>query len=175
MNDAPDPISAPLEYQRFLLAALGDDDPADAQASTPARIRDLVERAGDLLRVRPEAAEWSALECVAHIVDAEIVMSARYRFVVAQDEPPLIGYDQDLWVDRLGGNEAYLDTLLACFDGLRRANVAMWRAGGEAAGARVGLHSERGPESYDLAFKMIGGHDRVHLAQADRALASVTG
>ena len=175
MNDSPDPISAPLEYQRFLLAALGSDDPADAQASTPARIRDLVERAGDLLRIRPEPAEWSALECIAHVVDAEIVMSGRYRFVVAQDDPPLIGYDQDLWVDRLAGNEADLDTLLACFDGLRRANVAMWRASSDDERARVGLHSERGPESYDLAFRMIGGHDRVHLAQADRALASVSG
>jgi hypothetical protein len=173
MNDSPDPISSPLEYQRFLLAALGDDDPADAQAATPARIRDLVERAGDLLRVRPEPAEWSALECIAHIVDAEIVMSARYRFVVAHDDPPLIGYDQDLWVDRLGGNDVDLEILLACFDGLRRANVAMWRASGDDERARVGLHSERGPESYDLAFRMVGGHDRVHLAQADRALASV--
>jgi hypothetical protein len=172
---SPDPIAEAAAYQRHLLDALGDDDPAAAQASTPGRIRDLVAAAGDQVTVRPEPAEWSVLECIDHVADAELVYSGRYRWILAHDRPELIGYDQDLWVDRLGGNEADLDTLLACFDGLRRANVAMWRAGGEAERARVGLHSERGPESYDLAFKMIGGHDRVHLAQADRALASVTG
>jgi hypothetical protein len=34
----------------------------------------------------------------------------------------------------------------------------------------VGLHAERGPESFDLLFRMIAGHDRFHLAQARRAL-----
>jgi hypothetical protein len=37
----------------------------------------------------------------------------------------------------------------------------------------VGLHSERGPESFDLMFRMLGGHDRVHLAQAHRAIEAV--
>ena len=31
--------------------------------------------------------------------------SARYRWILAHDEPPLTGYDQDLWVDRLHHNE----------------------------------------------------------------------
>jgi hypothetical protein len=35
------------------------------------------------------------------------------------------------------------------------------------------MHQERGPESYDLAFRMIAGHDRLHVAQAERALAEV--
>jgi hypothetical protein len=38
---------------------------------------------------------------------------------------------------------------------------------------RVGLHSERGPESLDLSFRLIAGHDRFHLAQARRALDAV--
>ncbi len=172
---SPDPVAEPQMYQRFLLDALGDDDPGVAQASTPARIRALVVEAGDLLRVRPEPREWSVLECIAHVVDAEIVMSGRYRFVVAHDEPPLIGYDQDLWVDNLSRNEDDADVLIACFEGLRRANVEMWRRSTEKERARVGIHSERGPESYDLAFRMIGGHDRIHLGQADRALAAVRG
>jgi hypothetical protein len=35
------------------------------------------------------------------------------------------------------------------------------------------MHAERGPETYDLSFRMIAGHDRFHLAQARRALAAV--
>ncbi len=49
----------------------------------------------------PAPGEWSVLGCLAHAVDAEIVMSGRVRWILAQDDPPLLGYDQDLWVQRL--------------------------------------------------------------------------
>jgi hypothetical protein len=39
--------------------------------------------------------------------------------------------------------------------------------------ARVGIHRERGRESFDLSFRMLAGHDRVHMAQARAALETV--
>ena len=92
----PDPVSDAAGYQQMLLAALGHDDPAVAASETPANIRSLLAGSGEHLRTRPEPREWSALLCLAHIVDAEIVMSGRYRWVLAHDEPELIGYDQEL-------------------------------------------------------------------------------
>ena len=59
-------------------------------------------------------------------------------------------------------------------EALRRANLALWARSTEEERARFGVHSERGPESYDLTFTMIAGHDRFHLDQARRALAAVT-
>ena len=35
------------------------------------------------------------------------------------------------------------------------------------------MHAERGPESSDLTFRMIAGHDRFHVAQARRALDAI--
>ena len=102
-------------------------------------------------------------------------MAARYRFVLAQDEPELVGYDQDLWVDGLHTDADEPDALLRIFEPLRASNVALWRASSEADRARVGIHRERGPESFDLMFRMLAGHDRVHLAQARRALAAAKG
>ena len=167
---APGPIAEARAYQEFLLAALGDDDPADAAAETPANIRALIAEAGELLRVRPEPREWSALLCLAHIFDAEVVMSGRYRWVLAHDRPELIGYDQDLWVDGLHTDDDDPFRLLAQFEALRTANIELWRGTSDADRQRVGQHRERGEESYDLMFRMLGGHDRVHLAQARRAL-----
>jgi hypothetical protein len=157
-------------YQELLLAALGDDDPAEAAAETPGNIRALIADAGEHLRVRPEPREWSALLCLGHIADAEVVMSGRYRWVLAHDRPELIGYDQDLWVDGLHTDDDDPIELLAQFEVLRTANIVLWRGASEADRQRVGLHRERGQESYDLMFRMLGGHDRVHLAQARRAL-----
>jgi hypothetical protein len=170
---SPDPVREAQAYQRSLLDALGDDDPAVAQATTPDRIRRLIAHAGADIRTRPAPREWSVLECIGHVTDAETVMSARYRWVLAHDEPELIGYDQDLWVDGLRHNADDPAELLAVFEALRSANLALWRRSSTEQRARVGVHRERGRESFDLMFRLLGGHDRVHLDQADRALAAV--
>lgn len=173
MQTPPDPIAQAAAYQRMLLAALGDDDPADVQSHGPADARALVAQAGADLRTRPAPREWSVLLCLAHLADAEIVMTGRYRWVLAHDQPELIGYDQDLWVDNLHGDDDDPEDLLGQYSGLRAANVSLWRSASTADRARVGLHRERGPESFDLMFRMLAGHDRVHLAQARRALEAV--
>ncbi len=172
---SPDPIEDPKGYQNHLLGLLGDDDPAAVQARTPAALRQLAAEAGPHLGLRPEPQGWSAFECMAHITDAEIVMSGRYRFVLAHEEPPLIGYDQDLWVDRLHSDDDGLDALLDLFDALRLANVTLWQRTRGEERQRMGIHAERGPESYDLSFRMIAGHDRFHIAQAGRALEALRG
>jgi hypothetical protein len=170
----PDRIRQATAYQRTLLDALGDDDPAEAQASTPAAMRALIADAGPRLLVRPEPREWSALLCLAHIADAELVMAARYRWALAHDEPELIGYDQDLWVDRLHGDDDP-EALVDGFERLRDMNLDLWRRSTAEQRQRLARHRERGPESYDLMFRMIAGHDRVHLAQARRAIEAAAG
>jgi DinB superfamily len=173
---SPDPISEPKAYQDHLLGLLGDDDPAEAQAGAVEVWRSLVSRAGGSLAIRPEPSEWSVVECLAHAVDAEVVTAARYRWILAHDEPPLIGYDQDLWVDRLhAGRHEDPGALLELLDALRRANLALWAAASEEDRRRVGVHAERGPESFELLFRMLAGHDRFHAAQAERALGAIGG
>jgi len=39
--------------------------------------------------------------------------------------------------------------------------------------ARYGLHRERGPESYEMTFRLIAGHDWFHIDQAQAALATL--
>ena len=170
---SPDPVSEAAAYQASLLAALGDDDPSEAQATTPAAIRQLLAEAGPDLRTSPEPGEWSVLECLGHLVDGELVVSARYRWIVADDTPDIVGYDQAEWVDRLRHRDDDPAELVALFEALRRANLSLWARFGATHGTRIGMHRERGPESYDLTFRLAAGHDRVHLAQARRALTAV--
>ena len=70
------------------------------------------------------------IECLAHAVDAEVVMSARYRWILAHDEPPLIGYDQDLWVDTTPrrASTRIRRSSFSSSEPLRVANVALWDA-----------------------------------------------
>jgi hypothetical protein len=165
-----DPVATPDAYRQSLLAALGDDDPSDVLAAGPAAVLALVADAGVLLRVRPEPGEWSVAECLAHLADAELIVSARYRWIVAEDEPEIVGYDQALWVSVLGQIDDDPETMIAVFEALRRWNLELWASRPVADRERSGRHRERGPESFGLTYRLAAGHDRVHLAQARRTL-----
>ena len=172
-SDRIDPVRTPSAYQQQLLAALGDDDPAHVQERTATELRMLLAAAGDRLRARPAPGEWSVLELIGHIQDAELVCSARYRWILAHDEPTLLGYDQDRWVARLRHNDDDPGELLRVFEALREANVALWTRTPVSERGRIGMHAERGPESYELSFRLIAGHDRLHIDQARRTLDAV--
>jgi hypothetical protein len=160
-------------YRQPVLDALGTDAPDEVQAAEFDRWRDLVERAGGDLRTRPAPDEWSVIECLGHMTDSELVTAARYRWVLAEDEPALQGWNQAAWATRLAHVDDDPTTLLEMFAALRRANRDLWRRTPPADRERIGMHAERGPESYGLLFRLQAGHGRVHLAQAERALAAV--
>lgn len=169
----PDPVSDAAAYQRLLLGLLGHDDPYAVQAGTPDALRLLVHEAGSDLRTRPAPTEWSVVELIGHITDAELVSSGRYRWILAHDTPAIPGYDQDLWAERLRHREAEAADVIALFDALRTANLGLWRRTPVEERSRYGVHAERGPESYELTFRLMAGHDRFHVEQARRTLAQV--
>src|SRR2546423_15113789 len=101
---SPDPVAEGRAYQQLLLTLLGEDDPAAVQQGTEAALRSVLRDAGPELRRRPAPTEWSVMELLGHLADAEIAMPGRYRWTVSQDQPPLLGYAQDQWVPRLRHN-----------------------------------------------------------------------
>ena len=172
-TDTVDPVAQLGAYQASLLNRLGDRDPAEVQAATPAEVRRLVADAGPDLRERPAPGEWSVLELIGHMADAELVVGGRYRWILAHDRPAIVPYDQDLWAERLRHNEADPEELIAPFEAMRAANLALWRRIPVAERARYGVHEERGPESYDLSFRLLAGHDLFHVDQARQTLDAV--
>ncbi len=114
---SPDPVAQAAAYQASLLAELGDDDPAEVQAATPAAMRSLLAEAGPDVRTRPEPGEWSVLECLGHLTDGELVVSGRYRWIIAEETPRIVGYDQALWVDHLRHRDDDPDGLIAAVRG----------------------------------------------------------
>ena len=95
--------------------------------------------------------------------------------VLAQDRPTLIGYDQDLWSDRLRYSEVDARAALEQFTVLRRVNLHLWRGLTPSDLARVGKHTERGDESLEHMRRLYAAHDLLHLRQLDRIRRTVGG
>jgi hypothetical protein len=163
-------------YRQMLFDLVGEDDPAEVQAETPALLRERVARAtqAGVLRARPEPTEWSVAGLVGHLLDGEIFGSARYRWILGHDRPALEGYDQDLVANASDHEASDAETLVNAWEGLRRANLALWARSTPEQRAREGVHMERGPSTFEVLFREIAGHDRFHLAQIDRTLLAVT-
>jgi hypothetical protein len=164
----PDGSLHPTESQ--LLGELGDIDPAESQAVTLAAWDELIHVSGWLMKVRSAPDEWSALDVLAHLAAVELTNGLRYRAMLVEDCPALVSYEVDDWLPMLRAEDVDVGRLQALFRGLRQANLDFWAHLDAAGRARVGIHPECGPETIELRFRMLAGHDRTHLDQARRAV-----
>lgn len=166
-----DPVADPQGYQSELLALLGGRDPLAVLAATPQTFRERTSGlSGELLDRRPVPGEWSVAQLLGHLWDGEIAYSFRARLILAQDTPPLVGYDQDAWANLPHPPFA---ELLNAFAALRSANLVLIRQTPEALWDRTGHHEERGPMSFRLLTETMAGHDRAHLRQLEQTVAAV--
>jgi hypothetical protein len=110
-----------------------------------------------------------------HLADSELVWAYRLRITLAQDRPPLTGYDQDAWASRLHYADAVPQQSLEFFTIVRRANLALLAAAPAEDWQRVGMHAERGTQTVEHMVRLCAGHDLLHINQVARIRAAVTG
>jgi hypothetical protein len=161
------PAASP--YVARVLGRLGDRDPFQVQEALAGSLRAAAAGLDDAELRRPEApGKWSVIQVVQHLADTEMVYGYRLRLVLAHDNPDIQGVDQDAWAARLRYHDAGLEDALAQLAALRAANLRLAASLDEEEWERTGLHSERGPESARLLFRLAAGHDLVHLDQIAR-------
>ena len=172
-NPASNAAAAAPAYVRALLDLLGPREPLEV---LPELVPWLESRLHDVPAARlrrPEApGKWSAVEVLQHLADTEMVYGVRGRLVLSELEPPIQGFDQDRWATLFHYGEIDTAPAMAQLSALRAANLGIWRSLGPAELARVGLHSERGPESLDLMLRLMAAHDLVHRRQIERILSA---
>ena len=159
-------METPLQYKARILALMEGKEPIAVQADTYRRVAALVHEASpDALRTRPAVDRWSVAEILAHLAEAEIVSTWRYRQMLEHNGCSLPGYAQDLWASL--GQYASRDPResLESFRLLRESNLRMFERLTPEQWQFHGVHAERGPMTVlDLATQ-IAGHDLNHVAQ----------
>jgi hypothetical protein len=161
-------------YTAAILDLLGDRNPIDVLPGTEAALRSAVKGLSPKqLATREAPRKWSIAQVLQHLADSDLVWGWRLRMVLSHDRPPITGYDQDLWADRLDYEHADAEQALRDFGVLRASNVRLVRRATPVDLDRIGVHAERGEESIRHMMKLYAGHDLLHLRQIERIRATL--
>jgi hypothetical protein len=107
--------------------------------------------------------KWSARKLLTHLVHAEMIFSERIRFALTKPDFVVVPFDQDEWMKVESGIDAA--SALAAYLGLRRMNLAFFRALRPEQRRRQFKHPERGVIDVEWILVALAGHDRHHLPQ----------
>jgi uncharacterized damage-inducible protein DinB len=106
---------------------------------------------------------WSIAQLVAHLLDADLVIADRMKRVIAEDEPVLLAFDQNRWIDRLDSQAMPVEEAVSLFAAHRHWMTRILRKCSDADFTRVGLHSEAGRKSLADLVTTAVGHVDHHL------------
>jgi len=160
-----------MQYKSRILGLMEGKDPVAVQRGTAQQLADLVDGIpAEKLRERPASGKWSVASILAHLAEAEVSSTWRYRQMIERDGTPLPGFDQDLWESLGQYSSRDPKESLQLFRLLRQANLQMFDKLTPDEWQRHGIHAERGQMSVrDLAVQ-IAGHDINHVAQIQTIL-----
>lgn len=98
-----------------------------------------------VIRHRPAAGEWSAIEVLGHMIDKMFHWSRRVERIAREEQPTLPGYDQDAEVREHGYQQADPAALCAELQQHCERFATLVAALPSSALQRQGIHGEYGP------------------------------
>lgn len=122
----------------------------------------------ELLRLPAAPGEWSALECLQHLVDTErLVFPLRVNYLLAEQDFPAFDPDSQGSPPIAAQSPAALAAELAR---LRTASLAIFDTVTSADLEKRARHQELGLVTLSELLHEWAGHDLMHTVQAERAL-----
>jgi hypothetical protein len=116
------------------------------------------------LDARPAPGKWSAREIVHHLADSEMTAAIRLRLLLAEENPRIVGYDQDEFARRLHYDRP-IEASLEVLKSVRRSTGEILERMSEAEWARIGTHTEHGRYSVGRWLRIYAGHAHSHADQ----------
>lgn len=120
----------------------------------------------DLLCVPDPAAnvgKWSIQQVVIHCMDSELVSIDRLKRMVAEDNPTLLGYDENKFVASLFYDEQPAEDAVAMIALARKTFARVLRKLPPDAFERPGTHNERGRVAVGSYLQAVVEHLDHHV------------
>lgn len=136
-------------------------------STTPARWLSLAENLSlDLLARPPAPGEWSALECLYHLLDTENIFPVRVHALLTGQ--PIVAFDPD--TEGTKSTDQAPQQLAQKFVSMRRASLKELERVTLQDLSRTAHHSELGTVTLGELLHEWAAHDLTHTIQAERAL-----
>ena len=114
---------------------------------------------------RPGPGKWSSREIVHHLADSEMTAAVRLRLLLAIDNPPIYGYNQDEFASRLFYDRPIAASLDA-FKAARLSTAEILKCMSDGDWQRPGAHSEhKGNYTPERWLEIYGPHAHRHAEQ----------
>jgi DinB family protein len=138
-------------------------------ANGPLRLRSALARVPDAaVKWRPGPGRWSAHEIVCHCADSELNAAARLRYLVAEKDPVVLGYDQDNWARLFDYHTHPLEPALATVESVRANTVPVLRRLTGEQWSREGRHTQSGRYTVLDWLRIYSDHVENHSRQIER-------
>jgi uncharacterized damage-inducible protein DinB len=121
----------------------------------------------DLLNRRPGAGQWSATECLIHLLDTEQIFPVRVQALLAGQAIPAFDPDAQGTKHSASSPEHLADE----FARLRQSSLAALERVTTRDLNRAGEHSELGSVTLSELLHEWAAHDLNHTIQAEKAIA----
>ncbi|MDR9506019.1 DinB family protein [Brevibacillus agri] len=120
------------------------------------------------LRFQPAPDKWSIHQILIHVTDSEILSTHRLRKVLAEEEPLLLSFNQEAWVDHLGYERLDREQHMLLFQMLRASMLPLLENLTSAQLERVGQYPDGARFTFKELLEYRVQHVRDHLAQIAR-------
>ncbi len=145
----------------------------ETYADGPAKLRAAMAEAPEAMRKwRPEAGEFSVHEVGVHCADSETNSHGRIRFLVAEDDATIFGYDPDAWARKFSYHDHPLDAALLTVEAVRANTVPILRRMSDADWASAGTHTESGAYTAEDWLRTYAAHLEQHTSQVQDVVAA---
>jgi uncharacterized damage-inducible protein DinB len=107
--------------------------------------------------------KWSIQQVVIHLADAEAAFADRIRRMIAEENPILYAWNENLFAANLHYDQQCPQDAVDIIRLIRRQTSRILHAAGKPALSRKGNHSERGPMTVGEVVEMSTSHLNHHV------------
>jgi hypothetical protein len=112
----------------------------------------------------PSDGGWTARMVAHHVADSETNSYIRLRRLVAEDDPLIVGYDEERWAARLHYDRPVAASI-AVVRAVRAASLELLLALSPVEWQRRGRHSASGDYSIETWLRIYAAHPLEHAEQ----------
>ncbi|OAB41257.1 DinB family protein [Paenibacillus antarcticus] len=124
------------------------------------------------LNYKPTFTSWSIKEIIVHVVDTEMILQHRIKAILAEDNPVIQAFDQNLWTSELQYSLRDIEDQVALFVLLRKVFAPTLQSIRDVDGERAGTHSTDGTILLKDIIKKMSTHLQGHIGQIERNRAT---